>query len=690
MAPWQQYESRLAAAGAARLRGHAPNFLVIAPPKTATTWVYEVLSTDRRFFMPEKECRYFSHFWREYPLSSYYAQFQNPFGAGWRGEASPSYFILPSAAIAAIRQELPETKLIILLRDPGERLWSHARHSFMYKEAWFRSSTAWRIEEVSEIDWCQALLHPVIRAFDDYAEPLVRWAEHFPAEQVLVLASEMIGADPERAYSAIYQFLGLQLPIPHSPFLQNRPNPSPRVELPHVVAELLAKLTTSDRLRLEAALPGLPSGLADQLRAAMAYWQHRDRPAGLAAALPKPPGMGREPGWDQLTRTTFPRELLTWSYMSAEAPPNPELLHLAALNFEYSYFSAPSEKGMPQETLLRRVQTLGTSIIEHDARLSGIEGTATTLHERLSGLEHAVEPRSERLARDQRLMRLEQTIEERSARLSTLEGSSAAYSERLDAIETDNTKREERLVSLEQTFEERSARLSAVESEAAAYSERLDAIGTGNTQRDERLARFEQTLDERSGRLVALETELERDRSRIASIEATNAAWDERLHTLEQTGEERTGRLMVIAGEVAELRRQMIASDAELRVARERHEHVAGVAEEAKSKLAAVDALEVLIRQEADRVARVEHALAERNTESAAQNRKLVELQTVNGEIADLRATVEKALYAVALLQESLQGVGDELNQLRLSRNETDLSPVLAHDADKRNSTSLI
>jgi len=31
--------------------------------------------------MPEKECRYFSHFWREYPLASYYAQFQNPFGA---------------------------------------------------------------------------------------------------------------------------------------------------------------------------------------------------------------------------------------------------------------------------------------------------------------------------------------------------------------------------------------------------------------------------------------------------------------------------------------------------------------------------------------------------------------------------------------------------------------------------------
>src|SRR5215469_17016627 len=71
MAPWQQYERRLGRKSARRLRDHAPNFLVVAPPKTATTWLYEVFSTDRRFFMPEKECRYFSHFWREYPLDSY-------------------------------------------------------------------------------------------------------------------------------------------------------------------------------------------------------------------------------------------------------------------------------------------------------------------------------------------------------------------------------------------------------------------------------------------------------------------------------------------------------------------------------------------------------------------------------------------------------------------------------------------
>src|SRR6266550_2883908 len=405
-APWQEYERRLAAKSARRLRDHAPNFLVVAPPKTATSWVYEILSTDRRFFMPEKECRYFSHFWREYPLASYYAQFQNPFGAAWRGEASPSYFILPSSVIATIREELPETKLIVLLRDPGERQWSHA------------------------------LLHPVIRAYDDYAGPLARWAEHFPAEQILILTSEMVGAEPERAAQQIYDFLGLEKPTPDSPFLHNRPNPSPRTALPGSIAELLAGLTSAGRSRLEGALSRLPAQLANDLQAAMAYWRDTDQPAALATTLPKPPGMPPQPDWDRLTTATFPPDLLSWSYHSAELPANSELLGLASLNFEYHYFAAPSEKGMAEESLLRRVQTLGTSIIEHDARLSGIEQTAVTLRERIGGLE------APDAIRDQRLAQLERPIEERSARLSSLESSLEGYSELISSLAVRDTTRD--------------------------------------------------------------------------------------------------------------------------------------------------------------------------------------------------------------------------------------------------------
>jgi predicted nucleic acid-binding Zn-ribbon protein len=788
-APWHHYERRLAAKNARRLRGFAPNFLVIAPPKTATTWVYEVLSTDRRFFMPEKECRYFSHFWREYPLSSYYAQFQNPFGAFWRGEASPSYFILPSSAIAAIREELPSAKLIVLLRDPGERLWSHARHSFMYKEGWFRSSTAWRIEEVSEAEWYHALLHPVIRAYDDYAGPLARWAEHFPAEQILMLTSEMIGAEPERAAQEIYDFLGLPKPASDSPFLRNRPNAGPQVVLPDCVAELLLALTTASRSRLEAALPSFPTRLANQLRSATSYWQNIDRP-DVAPKAPKAARMLLQPEWDRLTTATFPRDLLTWSYRSIEPPANTELLHVATLNFEYSYFSTPADKEMTEQTLLRRVQAFGTSIIEHDARLSGVErtaaalqkrlsgmeGTATTLEDRLTAIEGTVEQRSERLrdleetvdqrterllalefgaeeqqlrisgleaanaVRDQRLKQLEQTIEERSARLIAIEGTLQKYSERLDAIQRSSATRDERLAGLEQTIEERTTRLAAVERGLEEHRQRIGGIEATDSVREGRLSGLEQTLEERTGRLMGIESRLDQQEQRTAAFEANNRIRDERLSSLEATMDERTGRLIGIENQLDQQEQRSATLEAGNGVRDERLSSLERTIEERSQRLIAIEGeleelrqrasageaetrelfsrqsdrmaeFETQLRQQADRAAEVERDGAERKTESAEQNRSMVELraalvaaaadiatvradqrnlEAAAGQISELRVTIEKSLYAIALLQDSLQGVESDLSQLRLSRIEVELPSGLASAKERPNSGSLI
>src|SRR5690348_7645358 len=56
---------------APRLAHWAPNIMVIGPPKTATDWVFRMLMSEPRFYCPGKELRYFSHFWREFPLDAY-------------------------------------------------------------------------------------------------------------------------------------------------------------------------------------------------------------------------------------------------------------------------------------------------------------------------------------------------------------------------------------------------------------------------------------------------------------------------------------------------------------------------------------------------------------------------------------------------------------------------------------------
>jgi hypothetical protein len=61
-------------------------------------------------------------------------------------------------------------------------------------------------------------------------------------------------------------------------------------------------------------------------------------------------------------------------------------------------------------------------------------------------------------------------------------------------------------------------------------------------------------------------------------------------------------------------------------------------------------------------------------------------LQVVGGEVVELRAAIEKALYALALLQESLQTVEADLSQSRLSRIEAELSSV-SGSGEKPNSS---
>src|SRR5205823_8230908 len=156
------------------------------------------------------------------------------------------------------------------------------------------------------------------------------------------------------------------------------------------------------------------------------------------------------------------------------APANATLLHVATLNFEYSYFAPSAENGVTEQTLLRRVQAFGTSIIEHDARLSGVEETAAALEERLTAIEGTIERRSERL-RD-----LEEAVDERTGRLLALESGAEEQQLRIGGLEAPNVVLDQRLNQLEQTIEERSARLAAIEGALPEYSERLDVIQRSN------------------------------------------------------------------------------------------------------------------------------------------------------------------------------------------------------------------
>ena len=145
------------------------------------------------------------------------------------GEATPNYFCHPDAA-ARLRAVVPDARLILLLREPGDRAWSQ-----------FRWSMRWGGEP---LDFGEALAaeperlpdrFAMMRRREDrqtfvshgyatrglYAEQLEWWYEAFPRRQLLVLRSEDLLADPSATFARVEGFLGLpHLDDPEFP-LQN-------------------------------------------------------------------------------------------------------------------------------------------------------------------------------------------------------------------------------------------------------------------------------------------------------------------------------------------------------------------------------------------------------------------------------------------------------------------------------------
>ena len=115
-----------------------PNFLVVGASRSGTTTLHDLMQRHDRIFVPAvKELHYFTfnhiRCGTNNPMSrsDYEAFFQNSTEFTARGEISPSYLWVPGTA-KLINSELPNIKIIILLRHPVERAISDYQYSWQY------------------------------------------------------------------------------------------------------------------------------------------------------------------------------------------------------------------------------------------------------------------------------------------------------------------------------------------------------------------------------------------------------------------------------------------------------------------------------------------------------------------------------------------------------------------------------
>jgi hypothetical protein len=136
------------------------------------------------------------------------------------GDTSPYYLFHPAAAERAAK-DVPQAKIMALLRDPLERAYSHWKRerrdgtepleSFAGAIAAEPARLAGEVRRILSDDRYYSYAHENFSYVSQglYLDSLPRWLDRFPREQVHIELTERFLEDPQAVYDRVLRFLGL-------------------------------------------------------------------------------------------------------------------------------------------------------------------------------------------------------------------------------------------------------------------------------------------------------------------------------------------------------------------------------------------------------------------------------------------------------------------------------------------------
>ncbi|SDL61521.1 Sulfotransferase family protein [Catalinimonas alkaloidigena] len=118
------------------------------------------------------------------------------------GDITPLYYLLSEEEIARIRTTFPQMKVLIILRDPIQRVWSKAkmnlsRHKGQAYEQIVEEKMYHFFDYIFQRDGC-------------YLSFLTRWSTHFDQEHLFITFYDKLQEDPLAFINEIYAFLGVE------------------------------------------------------------------------------------------------------------------------------------------------------------------------------------------------------------------------------------------------------------------------------------------------------------------------------------------------------------------------------------------------------------------------------------------------------------------------------------------------
>lgn len=197
-----------------------PNFFIVGAAKSGTTALYEYLNKIEDIYMsPIKEPNHFSPnhqiFRRDklvtneyFDIKKYLKLFSDVKNEKRIGEASPSYLSDPESP-RLIKKKCPNAKIIIILRDPVERCFSHYldRTKTGNNSLSISDLVAKKLEDMSGRE--RNNKHRIIeRSY--YYEPIKRYQKYFSENNIKIIGFEEFILNPLKKLNELLEFLELK------------------------------------------------------------------------------------------------------------------------------------------------------------------------------------------------------------------------------------------------------------------------------------------------------------------------------------------------------------------------------------------------------------------------------------------------------------------------------------------------
>lgn len=246
-----------------------PNFFIVGAPKAGTTSLYHYLESHPDIYMsPVKEPNFFSHeeivkqhlFYKEQGISSlaeYEELFRGVSNEKAIGEASVSYLFYKSVP-QKIKRLIPNARIIITLRNPAERAFSHYS---MDKRLGYTDESFEAIFERTSKSQLSGLYYQQYIELGNYYEQVKRYLGTFPKEQIKIFLMRDLRKDTAMLVKQLYQFLDVDENFESDVSEKFNPNATPRTKL-------MGKLYKNQSLR-QKVRGLLPSGAVSVVKKAL-------------------------------------------------------------------------------------------------------------------------------------------------------------------------------------------------------------------------------------------------------------------------------------------------------------------------------------------------------------------------------------------------------------------------------------